>query len=680
MCGQNIKNDTKTNRVAVFASYQKDGLVHDYVFYYLEGLKKICDDIVFVSDNELSTSDLDKISKYCSHHICKHHGEYDFGSYKRGYNYLKESNLLDNYNELVLCNDSCYGPVFPFEEMFKEMSKRECDFWSITANRQDGMYHLHSYFLVFKKNVFKHHSFDSFINAVKSQKNHSGYCEKYEIPLTDYLNKFGFKEDSFIQYVPSKKVTMYSQPLAFPFSLMKKHRYTLIKIKCLTEAFLLRDLTSEMLAYVKEQNRVLFELIYSDLLSHNNDIYSKEWNKLQAVKCRRISVLKKIFSINDYYRHILVFLFGIEILINKNKLSFFSDLRRLNRNFNHKMRAVKAAVSKFFFDHKNTNTYTKDKIKKIKSVLFLRNDDKIGDMIASTPSFREIKKDIPDVKVYVITGKTCEKIIKDNKNVDEIFIYEKKWLKILKLGLRLRKLKVDLYIDMDKIPTAQATFLLFLIKPIYAFTFNRPDFNAYNIRTNFDFNTHVTQWHKKAFDTIGLNYSSATYELNVPDQNISDAKTFINTLPRDKKNIVINPFAASKRRHISPEQLITLTNSLSVYNFILIGEEKKINKILESVKLPGNVFINKGYYSLYDSMALIKLCDIVISPDTGIVHVACALSKDLVALYKESDKMNQINWGPFGTNYRIVQMPEDFKEYNPEDLTNVVISKINELS
>ncbi|MHC4553668.1 MAG: rhamnan synthesis F family protein, partial [Planctomycetota bacterium] len=98
-----------TKRLAIFAGYDGKGQIHDYVVYYLKELKKVAD-IVFVSDNHFTAESLAPIQDLIIHSICLPHGEYDFGSYKRGYCWAKETGLLDEYDSLIFCNDSVFGP------------------------------------------------------------------------------------------------------------------------------------------------------------------------------------------------------------------------------------------------------------------------------------------------------------------------------------------------------------------------------------------------------------------------------------------------------------------------------------------------------------------------------------------------------------------------------------------
>ena len=73
-------------RLFLFAAFDKDNIVDDTLIYYIKALSKF-GDIVFVMDNNLSTAEIQKISKIPNvlYTNATKHGEYDFGSYKRGY-------------------------------------------------------------------------------------------------------------------------------------------------------------------------------------------------------------------------------------------------------------------------------------------------------------------------------------------------------------------------------------------------------------------------------------------------------------------------------------------------------------------------------------------------------------------------------------------------------------------
>ena len=94
-------------------------------------LKQICNTDIFLSDCDVDNKELEKIQKYCRFIKANKHGEYDFGSYKRGYILAKENNILEQADELIFANDSCYGPLYDLGKVFEKMETQDIDFWGM---------------------------------------------------------------------------------------------------------------------------------------------------------------------------------------------------------------------------------------------------------------------------------------------------------------------------------------------------------------------------------------------------------------------------------------------------------------------------------------------------------------------------------------------------------------------
>lgn len=193
-------------RMAVFASYSGNGTIEPYVLHYLRGLREVCDNIVFVSDNPLFPGERAKLEGLVACMLVARHGEYDFGSYRRGWDWARTSGALDAADALLFCNDSCYGPFHPFEGIFETMAGRSCDFWGLTAyqihDRQtrDLFFHIQSFFLVFNRRVFESAAFTGFIASIRKlpEPTRENVVEQYEFNLTRHLEEAGFAWDSFI--------------------------------------------------------------------------------------------------------------------------------------------------------------------------------------------------------------------------------------------------------------------------------------------------------------------------------------------------------------------------------------------------------------------------------------------------------------------------------------------------
>ncbi len=193
--------------ISVFAHFDKDNIIDDYVIYYLRALRAVSEKIIFVSDCDLSSDELQKLEGIADYCLAKKHGEYDFGSYKRGWEIALENGLLADADTITFANDSCYGPFYPLEPIYYEMEAKACDFWGITSNRNflEGNFypcpeandrHVQSYFMVFKKQVFESDIFAEFMKSIKKEDDKFKIIEKYEIGLTALLCISGFYYDT----------------------------------------------------------------------------------------------------------------------------------------------------------------------------------------------------------------------------------------------------------------------------------------------------------------------------------------------------------------------------------------------------------------------------------------------------------------------------------------------------
>lgn len=278
------------NRIAIFAHFDKKDIIDDYVLFYVKELKKVCSDIIFVSCCDLQQEELDKLD---CHKIAKKHNEYDFGSYKRGFIYAKENNLLEDCDELLFANDSCFGPFKSLEKIFSDMENNTCDFWGITKNkyafkivknRTKDCYipHVQSYFFVLKKNVFNSQVFEEFINSVKEEENKNLIIEKYEIGLTTTLEQTGFVSDCAIKtFYKYNNPTVYKwrklyEETDFPFikcSLLRLYNTLHTTVDGWQELFTQKqiDLIEKNLSYTQKRTlkhtcpRIIKEFVFNHL-------------------------------------------------------------------------------------------------------------------------------------------------------------------------------------------------------------------------------------------------------------------------------------------------------------------------------------------------------------------------------------------------------------------------------
>lgn len=214
---------SEKKRICLFAGFDARAKVADYAIYYIKALSRISD-VYYWGEFTADDSERAKLEPYCKGVYFQEHNKYDFGSWQELVKAIGREQI-ETYDEVILANDSCYGPLFDLGDLFEEMDRREVDFWGLSMAHLQHI-HLQSYFMVLKKPVIKSDVFYDFLASVKPEKNHRMICAQYEQRFTYILNKAGFKFDALIPYVDRAHHPYYNVEAA-----ICDYNFPLIKIK-----------------------------------------------------------------------------------------------------------------------------------------------------------------------------------------------------------------------------------------------------------------------------------------------------------------------------------------------------------------------------------------------------------------------------------------------------------------
>ncbi len=184
-------------RVAVFVHYDRAGTIHDYVLYYLRQLRAAGFEVVFVSNApSLAGPALETVRGLCAVVARRRNVGYDFGAFKDGIGLVGDLAGLD---ELVLANDSVYGPFHDLEGILRQADGARASVWGITDSWEIS-YHLQSYFLLFKAEALRHPAFARFWRGVRYVQSKSWVIRRYEVGLSRTLIRGGLRCAALFPY------------------------------------------------------------------------------------------------------------------------------------------------------------------------------------------------------------------------------------------------------------------------------------------------------------------------------------------------------------------------------------------------------------------------------------------------------------------------------------------------
>ena len=272
------------NRFGIFAFYDQDGVVDDYVTYYLNSLLPFFNTIICVVNGDITEQSQMALKDICSEVLIRPNEGFDIGGYKYGYSYIKSHYDLSNIDELVFFNSTVYGPIYPFEEMFGCMdSRNDIDFWGITHCRRSDIHkrpkleleytpeHIQSYFLSVRNNLLNSDDFDSYWENLPCIVTYDDAVDFHEVVFTSHFEKLGYKWDTYIK--PSWYDDYYEYVLlANPIELLVSQRCPVIKRKSFVSPFkdqllpVPADIGRKLYAFIKEKTDYDTSLITNNIL------------------------------------------------------------------------------------------------------------------------------------------------------------------------------------------------------------------------------------------------------------------------------------------------------------------------------------------------------------------------------------------------------------------------------
>ena len=183
--------------ICIFAHFNKNNNLEEYVIDYLNAIKELVDEVIFVSTSDMKPHKINLLQNIVSKIIIKDNKGYDFGSWKEGLLFVK-----NNYEilprEIILCNDSCYISKNRFKKAVSSMrNNKKLDFWGITRNYSFGL-HVQTYFISLNSRPLNDNQFWDLVNSWKHQDRKINYILKYEIGLSRFLINRKYKMGSYI--------------------------------------------------------------------------------------------------------------------------------------------------------------------------------------------------------------------------------------------------------------------------------------------------------------------------------------------------------------------------------------------------------------------------------------------------------------------------------------------------
>lgn len=297
-------------RCVIYFIYDKDGIIDDYVIDQLKDLRNNAQHIHCVINGKLCHDGKVALEEVADDIYVRENKGVDIGAYKAAIEYLTWD-FIRTFDELVVMNNTCFGPVYPFKECFDWAKEQDVDLWGLTIdskfNSQEANNCLHfskrktfyqSQFIVFRSSLYKDNFLKEFYDEIPTTCDyfHSGIFYEYSIP--GYFEDRGYKSAVYCDDVDNQ-----NYPLLYsPRMLLKKFRVPLFKKRSFFHHYsdvlynTAGEATSELISYLEKYTDYDMSKVWKSVLRTSSLSDIVRCAQLRRILPKNYAFTKKISS------------------------------------------------------------------------------------------------------------------------------------------------------------------------------------------------------------------------------------------------------------------------------------------------------------------------------------------------------------------------------------------------
>ncbi len=305
-----------------------------------------------------------------------------------------------------------------------------------------------------------------------------------------------------------------------------------------------------------------------------------------------------------------------------------------------------------------------DEFQSPKRILLLRQD-RIGDVLVSIAFIKKLKSLLPDTKIDIaLSHRNKSALFTVQEIINKSYVLEKGVMAYYKLIKEIRNTEYDLVIDMLDNASNTSSILTRFTNARMKLGFDKQNRKVY---------THVVELPNKLENHIierlnslllpidGRTANEESLSIELSEECKKKAVELLgNKSQKPRLGINLSGSDASKNWGTGNyigflNTLDSLEDELEIKVFTTKSNEKQLDEITKIVPNIAAPFVS----SFEQFTAMISTCDIVLTPDTSVVHLCSAFDIPCIALYTYSNKPNVgMPWEPRSKYSKVLKISD----------------------
>lgn len=252
----------------------------------------------------------------------------------------------------------------------------------------------------------------------------------------------------------------------------------------------------------------------------------------------------------------------------------------------------------------------------------------IGDIVLTSPVIRCLKKQVPGAEVHFLTKSIFAILVENNPYIDKVHLLASSWETMIHM---LKVEKFDYIIDLHN---NLRSFRIKKTLKVKSFSCNKLNIQKWvyvNLKWNLLPDKHIVDRYMETVSSFSVENDHEGLEYYIPEKDEVVFKDIPASHHAGYIGLVIGAVHSTKKLPV--EKLQKLCSGI-IHPIILLGgkNDAEIGTRVSSVD-PIKIYNACGKFNLNESADLVRKAKMIITHDTGLMHIAAVFKKPIISVW-----------------------------------------------